>query len=359
MQTSPPRRRLGAPALPGGLDDPRIDPFELQSWPAAGASIQPREETGEPLAIAEAVLATLELLDTQEPEPPAGRAMRDPGARPARGEDPLNAIVRRCRVRAAGHEGVLSGKRVAIKDSVAIAGIPLTCGSRDAGGLRAALRRRRHGADPPRRGRDRRDHEHGRPRVLRRRRLELLRGDAATRSTATRTAGGSSGGSAAALHYDGVDVGVGCDQGGSIRVPAAWCGVVGLKPTHGLVPYTGIAGIDQTFDHCRPDGAHRLDAAALLEAIAGTHPSDPRQAPTCPSRTTSRAVEQARRRLRGLRDRRRREGFSEEVGAEPAMSRRRAGAVERLEGSARTVRRALAARAPQGGGSRSRASSRA
>src|SRR5207245_4769319 len=92
-----------------------------------------------------------------------------------------------------------------------------------------------------------------------------------------RTAGGSSGGSAAALHYGRVDVSIGCDQGGSIRVPAAWCAVLGLKPTHGLVPYTGIAGIDQTFDHCGPMGRSAADVAALLQAIAGQDESDPRQ----------------------------------------------------------------------------------
>jgi len=60
-------------------------------------------------------------------------------------------------------------------------------------------------------------------------------------------AGGSSGGSGAALYYDDIDLTIGGDQGGSIRIPASWCGVVGLKPTHSLVPYTGIAGIDPTF----------------------------------------------------------------------------------------------------------------
>ena len=83
-----------------------------------------------------------------------------------------------------------------------------------------------------------------------------------------RTAGGSSGGSAAALWYEGVDAGLGTDQGGSIRVPAAWCGVVGLKPTHGLVPYAGIVGIDRTFDHAGPMARSVEAAARLLDVIA-------------------------------------------------------------------------------------------
>ena len=64
---------------------------------------------------------------------------------------------------------------------------------------------------------------------------------------------------------------------GSIRIPASFCGVVGHKPTHGLVPYTGIVGIDNTFDHAGPMARTVYDAALLLEVIAGKDPMDPRQ----------------------------------------------------------------------------------
>ncbi len=90
-------------------------------------------------------------------------------------------------------------------------------------------------------------------------------------------AGGSSGGSAAGLFYDDIDITIGGDQGGSIRIPASWCGVVGLKPTHSLVPYTGIVGIDNTFDHTGPMARTAADAALTLEVIAGKDPMDPRQ----------------------------------------------------------------------------------
>ena len=93
----------------------------------------------------------------------------------------------------------------------------------------------------------------------------------------SRTAGGSSGGSAAALFYDGFDVCVGGDQGGSIRVPAAWCGVVGLKPTHGLVPYVGHRRHRPGHRPLRPSGANRGRRGGLLDAIAGAHEWDPRQ----------------------------------------------------------------------------------
>ena len=90
-------------------------------------------------------------------------------------------------------------------------------------------------------------------------------------------AGGSSGGSAAALYYDDIDITIGGDQGGSIRIPASWCGVVGLKPTYGLVPYTGIVGIDNSFDHTGPMARTAADVALTLQVIASKDPLDPRQ----------------------------------------------------------------------------------
>ncbi len=86
--------------------------------------------------------------------------------------------------------------------------------------------------------------------------------------------GGSSGGSGAALYYDDIDLTIGGDQGGSIRIPASFCGVVGLKPTHGLVPYTDILGIDPTIDHIGPMARSAADAALLLEVIADPVPAD-------------------------------------------------------------------------------------
>ena len=57
-------------------------------------------------------------------------------------------------------------------------------------------------------------------------------------------AGGSSSGSAVIVALGQADMALGGDQGGSIRFPASYCGIVGMKPTHGLVPYTGILSID-------------------------------------------------------------------------------------------------------------------
>ena len=64
-----------------------------------------------------------------------------------------------------------------------------------------------------------------------------------------------------------VDMAIGGDQGGSIRMPAAACGIMGLKPTFGLVPYTGIVSIDPTIDHTGPMARTVYDTALLLEVF--------------------------------------------------------------------------------------------
>ena len=62
-----------------------------------------------------------------------------------------------------------------------------------------------------------------------------------------------------------VDMAVGGDQGGAVRLPASWCGVVGLKPTQGLVPYTGAMPVEMTVDHLGPMARNVTDCARLLE----------------------------------------------------------------------------------------------
>jgi amidase len=111
-------------------------------------------------------------------------------------------------------------------------------------------------------------------------------------------AGGSSSGSAAVIAAGEVPLALGCDQGGSIRIPAAWSGIVGLKPTHGLVPYTGICALEASIDHVGPMGATVEDVARLLTAIAGPDGLDPRQPATIPSVDYLAATKEG---LRGLR----------------------------------------------------------
>jgi aspartyl-tRNA(Asn)/glutamyl-tRNA(Gln) amidotransferase subunit A len=90
-----------------------------------------------------------------------------------------------------------------------------------------------------------------------------------------RSPGGSSGGSAAAVAAGLVHGALGTDTGGSIRIPAAFCGVVGLKPTYGRVSRHGVLPLAYTLDHVGPLAATVRDAALLLNAIAGHDPADP------------------------------------------------------------------------------------
>ncbi len=84
-----------------------------------------------------------------------------------------------------------------------------------------------------------------------------------------RVPGGSSGGSAAAVIADLAPGALGTDTGGSIRIPAAWCAVVGLKPTYGLVSLRGIFPLIYSLDHCGPITRSVEDAALLLTAMVG------------------------------------------------------------------------------------------
>jgi len=83
-----------------------------------------------------------------------------------------------------------------------------------------------------------------------------------------RLAGGSSGGSAAALAAGLADAALGSDSGGSIRIPAAWCGIVGFKPSFGLVPLDGCFPLAPSFDHAGPMARSVADCEAMLLALA-------------------------------------------------------------------------------------------
>lgn len=87
-----------------------------------------------------------------------------------------------------------------------------------------------------------------------------------------RISGGSSGGSAAATAAGMCFASMGTDTGGSIRVPAALCGIVGLKPTYGLVSVAGSVPLAPGFDHAGPMARNVTDACIMLEAIAGKYP---------------------------------------------------------------------------------------
>lgn len=310
----------------------RISSEQLPGLAAAWQLNPDPDEIRELAAVADGVLDILEGVQDREDLPPLVDAVRDPGRPPEPDQDPLNAVVRYCTVRAHDVDGPLSGMRVALKDSMAIAGIPLTAGSRLLGEFvpRADSvvtdRLLRAGAE-----------------IVAITNMDDLAFSGGGDSSAygptlnpfdrTRTAAGSSSGSAAAIHYDGIDVGMGTDQGGSIRAPAAWCGCVGLKPTHSLVPYTGILGIDATFDHAGPIARSVVHLARVMDAIAGADPSDPRQQRPIPVQAYGDAARQAPESLAAVRIGVVQEGFSETVGIDPRVAdavRSCVGQLERL-----------------------------
>ncbi len=94
-----------------------------------------------------------------------------------------------------------------------------------------------------------------------------------------RIPGGSSGGSAAAVAARMCSLAIGTDTGGSIRIPAACCGVTGLKPTYGLVSAYGIISLSWSLDHAGPLARSVEDCAVLLDALAGYDPRDPASLP--------------------------------------------------------------------------------
>ena len=172
--------------------------------------------------------------------------------------------------------GPLAGRTVAIKDNTAVAGVPMTNGSTTVEGFvpttDATIVRRLLDAGAT---------------IAGKAVCEDLcfAGASITASTGhvenpwepSRSAGGSSSGSGALLAAGLVDMATGGDQGGSIRIPAANCGLVGHKPTWGLVPYTGAFPIEFTIDHVGPMTRTVGDAALMLAVIAGRDGHDPRQ----------------------------------------------------------------------------------
>ena len=221
------------------------------------------------------ILASYARLDQLvEPSLPV-KYPRSAGYRPGPEENPLGAWYWRCDIKGAS-DGPVAGKAVAIKDNVCIAGIPMMNGTSvlegyvpeidativtrilDAGGTilgkavceSLCLSGGSHTSDT---------------------------GPVRNPHTPAHTAGGSSSGSAALVADGSVDMSIGGDQGGSIRIPADWCGIYGLKPTYGLVPYTGVFPIELTLDHTGPMPRTAADVALLLEAIAGPDGLDPRQ----------------------------------------------------------------------------------
>ncbi len=93
----------------------------------------------------------------------------------------------------------------------------------------------------------------------------------------THSSAGSSSGCGALVGAGEVDLAVGTDHGGSVRMPAAWCGAYGMKPTYGLVPFTGAMALEAGVDHIGPMTASVTDNAVMLQVMAGRDGFDSRQ----------------------------------------------------------------------------------
>jgi amidase len=196
-------------------------------------------------------------------------------SRPDDAHNPLGAWYVRTGISETA-DGPLAGYRVAVKDNTAVAGVPMMNGSRTVEGFvprrDATVVSRLLAAGAT---------------ITGKAVCEDLCFSGASHTSVTgpvrnpwdltRTAGGSSSGSGALVAAGEADLAVGGDQGGSIRMPAAFCGVVGHKPTHGLVPYTGAFPIELTLDHLGPIARTVSDAALMLDVIAGPDGFDPRQ----------------------------------------------------------------------------------
>ncbi|MGW1679217.1 amidase [Saccharopolyspora sp. NPDC002376] len=193
-------------------------------------------------------------------------------------DDTLGAWYARTELRTRD-DGPLAGRTVALKDNVCLAGVPMMNGSSTLKGyvpdIDATVVTRLLDAGATIAGKAHCEYF-------------CLSGGSHTNADGpvrnphrpTHSAGGSSSGSAALVAAGQVDLAIGGDQGGSIRIPSSWCGAVGMKPTHGLVPYTGIMPIEATIDHAGPITANVADNALLLEVIAGPDGLDPRQVGT-------------------------------------------------------------------------------
>jgi aspartyl-tRNA(Asn)/glutamyl-tRNA(Gln) amidotransferase subunit A len=141
-----------------------------------------------------------------------------------------------------------------------------------------------------------------------------------------RTPGGSSGGSAAAVAARMVPLALGSDTGGSIRQPAALCGVVGLKPTYGRVSRFGLLAFASSLDQIGPFATTVGDAALALAAIAGPDPKDA----TCAAASPDRYVEALTGKIAGLRVGVPRALVAEDAGVDPEIRASFEAAIETL-----------------------------
>ena len=262
---------------PGGpmstVKRPTLD--QLQEIVASLHMNMSAAEVGEYLEVLEGTFASYDRVNQLPDYLPPVRYPRTPGYRPGASENPLNAWAAKSEVRGAAH-GPLSGKSVVLKDNICLAGVPMMNGASTLEGyvpdVDATLVTRILDAGGT---------------IVGKAHCEYFCLSGGSHTSALGpvhnpfkhgyAAGGSSSGCGALVGAGEVEMAIGGDQGGSIRMPACWSGCYGMKATHGLVPYTGVMPIEATIDHAGPMTATVADNALLLEVIAGADGLDPRQ----------------------------------------------------------------------------------
>lgn len=215
------------------------------------------------------------VVDAMPDNLPEVKYPRTPGKRPSPEENKHNAWYYKTTVQGAA-SGKLKGKTVALKDNIMLAGVPMMNGASTLEGyvpdIDATVVQRVLDAGATIVGKTHCEYY-------------CMSGGSHTNAAGAvhnpfkmgYSAGGSSSGSAVVVALGEADMALGGDQGGSIRMPASFSGIYGMKPTHGLVPYTGIMPIEVYVDHTGPMTKTVADSALLLEVLAGPDGYDPRQ----------------------------------------------------------------------------------
>jgi amidase/aspartyl-tRNA(Asn)/glutamyl-tRNA(Gln) amidotransferase subunit A len=205
---------------------------------------------------------------------PAGAGGGGPAERMASRDaapDPYNAWLARFSLTRPDADGPLSGVAVGVKDNMAVRGVELTCGSRAFEGVvpdrHAAVVDGLLAAGAEVAGKTNLDELAFGPTSE-----TSAFGPVANPRDPDHVTGGSSAGSAAAVAAGEVDLALGSDTGGSIRIPASYCGIVGHKPTYGLVPLDGVVPLAYSMDHVGPLATDVETAARGLDAVADPAP---------------------------------------------------------------------------------------